>query len=249
MKTKVTGGIVTYNNENTIKECVQSIYDHTKDFDFQLYVYDNCSTDDTVHILKKYFPELILIEGDKNIGFGRGHNQIIKHVRSEYHAIINPDIYLENDVIQQMFQYMKEHSAVVQLTPEIRNLDGSIQYLPKIDPNIKFVILSKLAPFKHYRKIYTMEDQKIDEPIEVMSCTGCFSMAPTALLKKIHGYDCRYFMYFEDADLSRRLRKYGKLIYHPGMYVCHAWKRDNMKSMRGALIFLSSMLKYYRKWR
>ncbi len=249
MKKRVTGGIVTYNNEDTIKECIQSIYNHTKDCDFQLYVYDNCSTDHTVQILKESFPELILIEGRKNIGFGQGHNQIIKKVSSDYHAIINPDIYLKSNVILHMIQYMDEHSDVVQLTPEIRNLDGSVQQLPKLDPNIRFVILSKIAPFKYYRNIYTMGEKEIKEPLEVMSCTGCFSMAHTSLLKKVHGFDGRYFMYFEDADLSRMLRKYGKLIYHPGMYVYHAWKRDNMRSLRGACVFLSSMLKYYRKWR
>lgn len=249
MKRKITGGIVTYNNAATILECVQSIYNYTKECDFKLYIYDNCSTDDTVHILKKYFPDLIILEGKKNIGFGQGHNEIIKHIHSEYHVIINPDIYFKNNVIKSMVSYMDDNPFVVQMTPEIRNLDGSIQHLPKIDPNIKYVVLSKLAPFKHYRKIYTMEDETGTVPVQVMSCTGCFSIVRTSLLKKVHGYDRRYFMYFEDADLSRRLRKYGQLVYHPGMFVCHAWKRDNIRSVKGARIFLSSMMKYYRKWR
>ena len=74
-------------------------------------------------------------------------------------------------------------------------------------------------------------------------------MVKTESMKKIRGYDERFFLYFEDADLSRRLRKYGKIVYHPGMYVYHAWKRDNTHSLRGACIFLTSMVKYYRKWR
>ena len=80
---------------------------------------------------------------------------------------------------------------------EIRNLDGTVQYLPKIDPNFKFVILSKFAPFRHYRKVYTMENEKIQKPVSVMSCTGCFSMIRTRLLKSIHGFDRRYFMYLK----------------------------------------------------
>lgn len=249
MEAKITGGIVTYNNEKTIKECVQSILDHTKGCQFQLYIYDNCSTDDTVRILKNNFPEVILIKGKKNIGFGQGHNQIIKRIKSDYHTIINPDIFLNYDVISYISKYMEENPGVVQLTPEIRNMDGTVQYLPKVDPNIKFVILSKLAPFKYYRKIYTMENILMDKPTEIMSCTGCFSMIQTSVLKKIHGYDRRFFMYFEDADLSRRLRVYGQLIYHPKIFVYHAWKRDNTHSLKGICIFLMSMIKYYKKWR
>lgn len=249
MKEKISGSIVTYNNEKTICQCVRSILEHTKDCQFQLYIYDNCSTDRTVELLTRDFPQVKVIRGEKNIGFGQGHNQVICRVRSKYHAVINPDIYFKSNVIGKMVDYMEKNPQVVQMTPEIRNLDGTIQYLPKIDPDIRYVILSKLAPFKHYRQIYTMANVNIEQPTLVLSCTGCFSMVRTSVLKKVHGYDHRFFMYFEDADLSRRLREYGELIYHPGMHVYHAWKRDNTRSLKGACIFLTSMLKYYRKWR
>lgn len=249
MKEKISGSIVTYNNEKTICECVQSVLEYTKDCSFQLYIYDNCSSDRTVELLTKHFPQVRIIKGSKNIGFGQGHNQIIHRVHSEFHAVINPDIYFKNNVIGKMADYMEKHPQIVQLTPEIRNLDGTVQYLPKIDPDIRYVVLSKLSPFKHYRQIYTMENIKMEKPTSILSCTGCFSMIRTSVLKQVHGYDRRFFMYFEDADLSRRLRQYGELVYHPGMHVYHAWKRDNTHSLRGACIFLTSMVKYYRKWR
>ena len=249
MEIRITGGIVTYNNAKTIKECVHSVLAHTKDCNFQLYVYDNCSTDNTVQILKDCFPAVIVLQGEKNVGFGQGHNQIIKRIKSDFHTIINPDIFVKTNVIAQMAHYMDKNPDIVQLTPEIRNLDGSVQYLPKRDPSFCYVVLSKLAPFKYYRKIYTMEDEIICAPTEIMSCTGCFSMIRTKTLKKIHGYDQRYFMYFEDADLSRRLRHYGSLVYHPELFVYHAWKRDNTRSIKGICIFLISMMKYYVKWR
>lgn len=249
IKKYISGGIVTYNNEHIIRECIQSILEDTKDCLFQLYIYDNCSEDRTVQIIKKEFPQVILFEGKKNIGFGQGHNQIVRKVRSDLHVIINPDIFLKDHVISRMAEYMQEHEDIVQLTPEIRNLDDTIQYLPKLDPNFKFVILSKFKPFRYYRRIYTMEDVTITEPTEVMSSTGCFSMVRTKIFKQVHGYDRRFFLYFEDADLSRRLREYGKIVYHPGICAWHAWKRDNTGSFHGMRNFLTSMWKYYRKWR
>ena len=246
----VTGGIVTYNNADIIAKCIQSLLDCTEQCKFQLYIYDNHSTDMTVSIIKEHFPDVIILESKENRGFGYGHNQIINQiVDSDFHAIINPDIYLTEDAISQIALYMYNHPEVIQLTPEIRNLDGSIQYLPKLDPNFKRVVLSKFKPFAHYRREYTREDENFTEPVPILSSTGCFSVIKTEVLKLLQGYDQRFFMYFEDADLSRRLREYGVIIYHPGISVYHEWKRDNTRSLRGILIFLTSMLKYYRKWR
>lgn len=248
-KVKISAGIVTYNNIASIIECITLLLKHTAHDDFSLYIYDNHSSDTTVEMIKEKFPNVKVLCGSKNKGFGYGHNQILKKVHSDYHVIINPDIYLKTDVISQMAQYMEKHPDIVQLTPEIRNIDGSIQYLPKRDPSFKFVVLSKFKPFSHYRSVYTRSDEVISEPVRIASSTGCFSMVKTETMKKINGYDERFFLYFEDADLSRRLRKYGKIVYHPGMYVYHAWKRDNTRSLRGICIFLQSMLKYYVKWK
>ena len=143
-------------------------------------------------LLRRHFPQVKIIEGKENIGFGQGHNQIIRRVHSDFHAVINPDIFFKSNVILQMVRYMEEHPEVVQLTPMIRNLDGTIQYLPKRDPNFKFVVLSKLPFLKHYRRIYTMEDTVMIRPAKVMSCTGCFSVIRTSVLKKVHGYDRRF---------------------------------------------------------
>lgn len=244
----ITAGIVTYNNADTIYKCIDEIVKTTDGQDFKLYVYDNGSVDGTVEIIRNNFPQVELICGEKNLGFGRAHNQIVKKVSSRFHVIINPDLFVTQGVFMKMATYMQENPDVVQLTPEIRNLDGTIQHLPKRDPNFKFVILSKFKPFKKYRSIYTREFDTFDAPAEIMSATGCFSMVRTSVFKKVHGYDSRFFMYFEDADLSRKLREHGKIMYMPDAYVYHAWKRDNTKSIRGIRIFLSSMIKYYLKW-
>lgn len=249
MNTRITGGIVTYNNADIIEKCIRSILKYTNEDIFTLYVYDNHSGDNTVDIIKKNFPQVHVIEGPENRGFGFGHNQLVKHRTSDYHVIINPDIFLTDNVIEKMAMYMDENSDVVQLTTEVRNMDGSVQYLPKEDPCFRYVVLSKLKPFAFYRKAYTRENEEMTGPTQVMSGTGCFSMVRTKSFKQIHGYDPQFFLYFEDADLSRRLRALGRIIYHPGMWVYHAWKRDNTKSLKGIRIFLTSMLKYQKKWR
>ena len=74
-------------------------------------------------------------------------------------------------------------------------------------------------------------------------------MVRTDIFRKANGFDERFFMYFEDADLSRRIRKKASIVFYPNAYVYHAWKRDNTRSLKGIRIFLISMMKYFWKWK
>ena len=99
---KMSGCIVTYNNASIISECVESVLKWTKDLNFTLYISDNNSTDGTVELIRKKFPEVIVLENKKNIGFGEGHNRVIKKLNSRYHFVINPDIF----VVEYLFRPM-----------------------------------------------------------------------------------------------------------------------------------------------
>lgn len=249
----VTGGIVTYNNADIIEKCIGSILANTKDCKFRLYVYDNCSVDGTAALVKEKFPQVVVIENKENKGFGYGHNQIIRRVKSKYHTVINPDIVVDTDVISQMADYMamqpQNARKIGILLPKVLNPDGTEQYLPKMQPNFKYVILSKFSRFKHYRNEYTRSDENIQGPVVCENISGSFFMADTALLKRLHGFDQRYFMYFEDADLGKRMAQIANIVYHPDYYVYHEWKRDNTRSLRGICIFFTSMIKYIFKWK
>lgn len=252
----VTGGIVTYNNADIIEKCIESILKYTKNCQFKLYIYDNCSKDGTPMVIKEKFPQVSVIEGQENKGFGYGHNQILRRVKSKYHAVINPDIEVDTDVISQMAVYMDNVNKLREnqkktgiLLPKVLNPDGSEQHLPKMQPNFKYVILSKFGKFNYYRDEYTRAKEVFDMPVICENISGSFFLIDTGLFKQLHGFDRRYFMYFEDADLARRLKDEADIVYHPDYYVYHEWKRDNTKSMKGIRIFLSSMIKYILKWK
>ncbi len=248
MKTKVSGCIVTYNNSDIICECIETVLKNTQKVDFTLYVVDNASTDNTVELVRANFPQVEIIENTSNAGFGRGHNAVLDRLDSTYHAVINPDITLEGEVIYELCCYLEEHPQAAMITPQIRNEDGSEQYLPKYGPTIRFAILSKLKPFRYLRKIYTREQENISKPVETEFCTGCFFVIRTVQFQSLKGFDPRYFMYCEDADLSNRVRQSGKIIFYPQVYAVHKWKRDNTKSLGGILRFMNSLMKYFAKW-
>lgn len=245
---KVSGCIVTYNNIDVIESCIDSILDKTKGVDFTLFVVDNGSTDGTVELIRDKYSQVTLILNDRNLGFGEGHNRVLDRLDSMYHVIINPDIKLVEDSVTRLCDYMEKHDNVSMITPRILNEDGTEQHLPKYCPTVRYVIISKLKPFKYLRRRYTRQDEGLRLPTKVEFSTGCFSLIRTALFKELGGFDKRYFMYCEDADLSRRVIKCGDIMFYPLTQVIHRWERDNTGSIKGVGRFMASLCKYFLRW-
>ena len=249
MNKKVTGCIVTYNNIKTIGVAVSTLLKNTA-CDFTLYAVDNGSTDGTVEFLRENFPQVKLIVSERNIGFGAGHNSIIDRLDSDYHVIINPDILLRDDAISQMTDYLEEHEEIGMLSPKIEFPDGRPQILGKRIPKPYYLAASRLRgkePGKLLRE-YAMLDEDMTMPRQIENATGCFMVIRTELFKKLGGFDSRYFMYFEDCDLTREVNKVSKVFYFPFATVYHEWGRESKKDMKLKFIQIQSMLKYYSKW-
>lgn len=248
MSTLVSASIVTYNNEEIIQKCIQSIIDNTKGVELLLTVVDNNSTDNTVDVVKNNFPNVNIVECKENKGFGSGHNIAIRQSKAKYHAVINPDVIMIKDAITALCDYMDENEDTVMITPRVLNDDMTEQYLPKYCPTIRYVFVSKIKPFKYLRRRYTRQEEMLNKPTQVEFCTGCFFVARTSTLLQLDGFDERFFMYCEDADLSRRAREKGKIIFYPETEIIHSWGRDNTRSLRGIKRFVWSLIKYFAKW-
>lgn len=250
MDKKITGCIVTYNNIATIDNALGSLLKCTE-VPFQLYVVDNGSTDGTVEHIKKNYPEVTVIKSEKNLGFGAGHNLILDRLDSDYHAIINPDIIVKDDVIAQLASFLNNNGDIGMASPEIRFPDGRMQILGKRNPCPAYLAASRLRgngePSKLLRE-YAMLDCDLTKPFDIENASGCFMFIRTKLFKEIGGFDKRYFMYFEDCDLSREVNQRCRTVYYPNATVYHEWGRESKKNYKLALIQIKSMLSYYRKW-
>lgn len=247
----VTGSIVTYNNMSTIDETLKTLYEYTKDIDFKLYVVDNNSTDGTVEHIKENYPQVEVVALKENLGFGAGHNKAVRMVDSDYHVIINPDIVFIENSIKKMVDYLENNEDIGVLSPKICFPDGREQILGKKDPHFKYILASRLRgdePGTLLKK-YAMLDCDLTKPIDIENASGCFMVFRTSILKKVDGFDERYFMYFEDADITRKARKYSRVVYYPEAVVSHVWNRDSKHNFKLLAIHIHSMLKYYWKWK
>lgn len=247
---RLSVAVVAYNSENEILNVLKSVENNTKKTEYSLTVIDNASTDNTVNTVRSACPDVNIISAGENRGFGAGHNKMLG-AHSVYHAVINPDITFEGDVLSGLCDYLDKNPDVAMVTPQILNPDGSVQNLPKRRPTKKYMILGRLSryigAFKGVRDEYTRANEKLTEPTQIEFCTGCFIVMRTELFNKVGGFDERFFMYLEDADLSDRIGKFGKIVYNPDFSVTHNWDGGSSKSLKLLKYHLKSMRLYFDK--
>ena len=248
----VSVSIVTYNSADVIGRLLESLFLQTKGTELAVFVVDNGSVDGKAALVREQFPQVTVIEQD-NRGFGGGHNAVLSQLRSEYHAMINPDITLNEDVLSELAAYMDGDPTVAITCPLIKNEDGTVQDVPRKNPNFRYVLSGKLQKYSRYfrkkRIEYTMSDADTSAPIDVEFCTGCFLFIRTDVFKTLGGFDERFFLYCEDADLTRRARRFGKATCMPQAVATHAWERASYHNPKLFRIHLKSLWLYFRKWR
>ncbi len=243
--------IVTYNNENSIEKCINSLIQYLDgSLSYQIYVIDNDSHDRTVDIIKSISDNIIIIQNSTNVGFGTAHNQLLSELDSRYHLAINPDIVIENSCIAEMAIFMDHHEDIGLLSPMIKYPDGRIQYLCKRNPTFFDLFIRLVFPhsFQKRHNYFEMRDTGYNKEVEIDYATGCFMFFRTEIFKKLSGFDEHFFLYLEDADITRRVNEISKTLFYPYNYVIHEWQRGSHKSLKLALTDIRSAVYYFRKW-
>jgi GT2 family glycosyltransferase len=246
----VSFSIVTYNSEKYIGRLLDAIHACVKGVNFHIFVIDNGSVDQTVKIVGSKGSDVTLIESNKNIGFGAAHNLVLDKLCSDYHVIVNPDIYIDYDIVSSLVAYLDVNQDIGMVSPKILYPDGCVQTQAKRDPKLIYLISRRIGSkiLKKYKDQYEMAHVDHEHAFDIEFASGCFMFLRTELFKKLGGFDQRFFLYFEDADLSRELRRYARIQYHPDFYVFHNWERGGAKHVGLLIKQVVSMMKYMRKW-
>ncbi|MCA8034498.1 glycosyltransferase family 2 protein [Burkholderia arboris] len=199
------------------------------------------------------------LSGHGNVGYGRGHNLSIATANSEHHLILNPDIDLDEDSLVQALSFMCSRPDVGLLTPNISDEKGGIQYLCRRPPAIFDLLVRGFFPaswkarfvkrLARYEMRDVINDHDIVENPPIVS--GCFMLFRTEVLKKLGGFDPRYFLYFEDYDLSLRTHDVARVAYVPSVRVVHHGGGASRKGFAHIRMFAVSAFKFYNRfgWR
>lgn len=251
-KPRVSACIVNYRCLEKTRVAVRTMLEQTAGVELTVYVVDNASGDDALGRLKAEFPQIVTVQNPKNGGFGYGHNAVLDMLDSDYHCVVNPDITFDRDTISTLCAYLDAHPDVGIVTPEIRFPNGEIQVIGKRNPTFWALFGRHLfrEKLKGVVEHYQMLDEDLTRPIDIQFATGCFFVIRTETFRKIGGFDERFFLYFEDMDLTRMtIERAGlRAVYDPETYVYHAWERASSHHPKYFVILVLSMFKYFGKW-
>jgi GT2 family glycosyltransferase len=220
--------IVTYNCGEAVRACLESISEHTHGVTFEIVVVDNASTDGTAELIRSEFPGVRLTASETNTGFARGVNLAATAARSEYLLLLNPDTIVMANAIPNLLDFARRqpHNGVYggrTLTPS-GDVDPSSCW-GQMSPWSLFCFATLLTTAFKRSRVFDPESLgrwERDSVREVGMVTGCLLLVSRSLWRELDGFDPRFFMYGEDADLSLRASKRGlRPVVTPDSVIVH----------------------------
>jgi GT2 family glycosyltransferase len=254
MQGSITASIVIYKNSLVLlQQAVKSFLNSTPDS--ILYLVDNSPT----NAYAKHFqhPRINYKFNNKNIGFGAGHNlalkEILKHNKSSYHVVLNPDVFFENDVIKKLFICMESDPAIGLITPKVLYPDGRLQPLCRLLPSPLTLFSRRFLHFypswsNRLNHWYEMHFSGYDKIMDVPFLSGCFMFLRLDTLREMGLFDERIFLYTEDTDLTRRIHRKYRTIFYPEAVIYHYHERGSYKNAIKLMHHVFSAITYFNKW-
>lgn len=251
----VSASIVLYQNDvNMLLQVIDSFL--STEPNVFLYLIDNSPTDS----LRKLHTDsrIEYIHNPKNPGFGAAHNMAINKaflLGSQYHLILNPDVYFDKGTIEKISNFMNSNLSVGLLMPKVTFPNGEIQYLCKTNPTFFDLFARGFLPtglkeiFQKRLDRYEYRNHDYNDFIyDVPYLSGCFMFLRVDILKTVGLFDEDIFMYLEDADLTRRILKVARTVYFPYAHIYHHYAGLTHKKLRFKLITIKSAFIYFNKW-
>lgn len=262
MTARLSVSIVTYNSEldelrETIESTLENIDTDKSNLDLvNFFIIDNASSVSYQKSLKTLIDgykatKIRLVQTNKNIGFGQGHNTILNEVESDYHMVLNPDVtFMENSLIEGI-QTLTENERIGLVLPTIYNDAQAIQLLHGKKPGLQDLLLRSIAPTWLKKTFQTSLTDLYNIPSNTLLdhktpafFSGCCMLFRTDTLKQLEGFSKKYFLYFEDYDLALRLLDRSNAFISTNFKIIHKGGNTHKKSVFHWYHYTKSMLRY-----
>jgi N-acetylglucosaminyl-diphospho-decaprenol L-rhamnosyltransferase len=259
-KPLVTALVLNYRSHRDTVRCVCALKAQTIGQHIEIVVIDNHSCDESIGFIRAQLGTLDrvrIIEERANVGFARGNNDALRFASGEYLLIVNPDNLLPPTALEAMLQTLQSHPNAGIVGPALIHPDGSVRPSARSLPSLFELLRKRLMPARWQRE-YDAWLQRIagSETIEVDWLVGGCLLLRRDLFERLGGFDERFFLFFEDMDLCRRIRQMGKsVLYLPRIRVQDRRSRLSGSTLLSLLrrrttwIHAWSGVKYFWKWR
>ncbi|MEO7254627.1 MAG: glycosyltransferase [Casimicrobium sp.] len=202
------------------------------------------------------WPLANVLSGHGNIGYGAGHNLAIRATTSPAHLVLNPDVELDADALRAGLATLAL-PGVALVGAVGRDGDGKPGYLSKRMPSVWTFFLRGFAPawlkqrFDTQLAHYEYRDLPNDRVSDVILVSGAFMLCRTDALREVGGFDERYFLHFEDLDLSLRLARQGRVVSDPAVTLIHHGGNSASRGLAHLRVFVRSGLRFFNThgWR
>lgn len=226
--------ILNYNTAGLTRRCLQTVFAaNFGKYSIEVIVCDNGSTDESVAMIKKEFPEVILIENKKNLGFAAGNNPGITRAKGHYILLLNTDTEIPKNTFRVMLEFMDKKPEVGASTCKLILPNGSMDpacHRGFPTPWVAFtylVGLEKLFPKTKLFGEYHQGYKDLTTIHEVDCIVGAFFLVRREVVKQVGLMDEDYFMYGEDIDWAYKIRQAGwKIMYNPTVTILHKKKQS-----------------------
>ncbi len=192
-----------------------------------------------------------------NPGYGEAVNRLVHQLalRPRYLGVMNTDLSWDQDCFPTLLEWLDAHPDVSLAVPQIRDGHGKIQKLCKRDPTALALLSRRFIPgwlkpawLRRYDQWYVMADRDYGSIFDVPYLSGCCMLIRADAFLAVKGFDSRFFLYLEDADMTRKLRGAGRCVHLPLKSIRHDWGRGNYRSLWLVLVNLHSAWLYFSKW-
>jgi GT2 family glycosyltransferase len=245
--------IVNYNTREHLRHCLASIEACAAD---EVIVIDNASTDGSVEMVRRDFPQVTLLDRDSNIGYGAAANEAIMQCNADYVLLLNSDTLLQPESARALQAYLDQYPLAAIAGPRLHNTDGTLQASCYPQPTPFYLFLEEsligrlLAHVPGVRYLY-LRTWAHDEARTVPWVLGAALAIRRDAFLSVGGFDPEFFMYFEEIDLCHRLAAKGwQIHFAPVTTIVHAGGAST--SQRYAemqyRLFKSTQLFYHRHY-
>ena len=223
--TDIAVAVISYNTREYLRHCLASVLAAGAR---EVVVADNGSTDGSVEMLRDEFPSVVLIVDPTNPGYGGASNVAIAQCRAPYVLLLNSDTVLQPDALDALSRYLDDHPRTAVVGPRLLNPDGTLQRSIHQFPSPLVTLLDyswlgwAVGYVPGVRRLYSTRDSH-EHARATDWVTGAALAIRRSAFEAVGGFDPSYFMYFEEVDLSYRLRQAGwETHFAPVTEVVHA---------------------------
>jgi GT2 family glycosyltransferase len=221
--------------------------------DLLVFLVDNSPTDSLRSLARRFGARYH--HQPHNPGYAKAHNRALREAiaaGSVYHFVLNPDIQIPLDGIAKLLAYMEQHPDVGLLAPRVHYPDGRLQPLCKLLPHPLELLLRRFFPLLHRSSgqlaRYELHGSGYSRVMDVPALSGCFMLMRVETVVRAGLFDERFFLYFEDVDLSRRVGRIARTVFVPHVAIVHDYARGSYRDWRLLWHHLVSAGRYFNKW-